>query len=209
MIGNQEHKLQVFEQEHGPALWNGSWGIFRDGCECEYTPLDVRFLVDRPPEQKEGIKRRYWRGMVTVLSREFHTLHAKCEDDALLGQLREHDIDRLRELQEQVQEAAQELDKLENPPQPDAAEVRRAVRAYRVLRQLGWDCKEAEEAYHNRPINKLGKKWQQKWDAWDAANQVYQRIPEDVRRAAESQVAADDHQAKIELQQHELATIEI
>ena len=208
-MGNQEHKLQQFEEQHGQALWNGSWGLFRDGCEAEYTPLDIRFLVDRPPEQKEAVKRRYWQGMVTVLSREFRTLHAKCEDAALLGQVREQDLDLLRELQSQVQEAAAELDALENPPQPDAAEVRRAARAYRVLRQLGWDCREAEQSYHNRPINKLGKRWQQKWDAWDAANQVYQRIPEDVRKAAESQVADDDRRNRIELQRHEIEMIEI
>jgi len=208
-MGNQEQKLHDFEAEHGPALWKGSGGLFRDGCECEYTPLDVRFLVDRPPEQKEQIRRRYWEGMVKVLSREFNQMKDRCEDDALLGQLREQDVERLRELRQQVQEAAEQLDQLENPPQPDPVEVRRAVRAYRTLRQLGWNCREAENTFNQHPTNKWGKRWQLAWDAWDSANQVYQKIPEDVRKAAESQVADDDREAKIELQKHEIETIEI
>lgn len=209
MIGNQEHKLHEFEQEHGPALWNGSWGLFRDGCECEFTPLDIRFLVDRPPEQKEAVKRRYWQGLVKVLSRDFRTLHAKCEDAAMFGLVREQDVMRLRELQQQVQEAAEQLDRLENPPGPDAAEVRKAIKFYRQLRQLAWDTKEAEKDYHDHPTNRLGKRWQERWDLWDQANQRYQRIDAEVRRAAESQVADEDRRAKIELQQHEIEMIEI
>lgn len=211
---DQDRALNEFIEKHGQPVYRSSWCFFADGTEGEHTVLGFRGIPGRDPERQQQVRQLFWKYRLEDLQTHFRQVKQHCESLADMGRLTDDDIEDLERLQEQVQHAAAELDALQNPPGPDPVEVRRAIKAYRTLRQLAWDCGEAEQAYHEaeedrRPCKKLGLAWQQKWDLWDQANQKFQKIDESVRRAAEGAVADEDHRNKINTQRTLVQAIEV
>jgi hypothetical protein len=214
---DQETLYRAFEEQHGKGVWRNGWAYFPDGSECEGAPYGFRFLPDRPTDRKHEVKILFWRFTVENLTEQFNRLKEAAEYKADTGILTDADTAVLKALREDITAAAKELDKLENPPGPDATLVRQARKWTSKRQEIAAACHEAENAYQTAEaegtkgpkLNALGKHWQEAYERWETATTQYNRLPEDARRAAEAEIWDEEQRAKRDAQQAELEEIEI